>query len=236
MAYQQYTRLDLRNRLKLKFESVPFFTDEECNFMINEVLQWYNLYTGVWKTRVLIPTVAGQVYYTLPSTVVFDARMEYNGMPLANTWVDDLDTGQPGWEAETTATPGVPSQISVWAPVGMNTIAVWPADAAGANSLLLDGVHATPVLNTDGAYLDLDETEVDTLLGEVLFLLCFKDPSRTTHTMGWHEDFLRLVGVHNGRLLASNEFRSAQGLDATRERVPMAIGVTQPKPGGEAAS
>ena len=221
MAYQQVTLAELRSQLQAKFESVPFFTDIECNLAINESMQWYNLYTGVWKTRAVMLTVADQVYYTLPGTLVFNARMEFNTKPLNNSGLDDLDNGKPGWEAQTTATEGVPDAPEVWSPVGLAQFAIWPADHDGDNSLTIDGVHATPILTADTDYIDIDEGDIDSLLGEALALLCFKDPGRLPRVQAWHQEFIHTVTQRNGRLVAANAFRSALGLDLSRQTTPL---------------
>jgi hypothetical protein len=224
MAYQQVTLATLRTRLQAKFESVPFFTLAEQDAAINEALQWYNLYTGVWRQRTEMTTVADQVYYALPGHLVWGARVEFNGYPLALSSLSDLDNGQPGWEAQTTASGGtIPTRPQVWAPVGMTTIALWPADADGENGLIFDGVFETPTLSVPTDYVDLDDTELDALLGEALYLLCMKDPGRIQRVSNWHENFLANVVAHSRRLRAANAFLSAEGTNALRATVPLSV-------------
>lgn len=222
MPYTTVTRADLRARLQEKWESVPFWTDTEANFLINEALQWYNLYTGVWKVRQPFTTVANQVYYTTSSTVVYNARVEFNGKTLAKSFLHDIDNGRPTWESETTADGvDVPTEPQVWIPIGLTQIAIWPADATGSNGLLIDGVHVTPTLASDGATLDMEDSEIDAILGFALHLACFKDPGRAPRTIGWHDEFMRTVLSHNGRLNASDQFRFVAGLDGNRTAHPM---------------
>lgn len=224
MPYTQITRLQLREMLKSKWENVPFWTDAEANAGINEAIQWFNLYTGVWRWRVAMTTVAGQVYYTVPSTLIYNARCEYNGKTMAISSLTDMDNGRPGWEGETTADGGdVPTRPRMWIPVGMNLFAIWPADAAGQNSLLIDGVRETPTLDNDAAYLDLDDSDADIIVGEALFLLCFKDAGRFAHVSGWHQEFLRAVLGRVARLKASNMFLQAAGMDQARVTRPLSI-------------
>lgn len=225
MAYTQLTLGTLRSRLQAKYEDVPFWTDTEANFTINEVLQWYNLYTGVWRKRVSLTTVADQVYYTVPSTLIYNTRMEFNGRSTVISSFDDLDNGRPGWESETTTDGGaVPTLVQVWLPLGMNQFAIWPADGAGNNNLMIDGVRATPVLTNDSDFIDLDETEIDAVLGEALFLLAFKDSGRFSRVQGWHQEFLKTVASHNARLNASDQFRAAMGADVNRTTRPLSVG------------
>lgn len=224
MPYQQITLDTLRTRLQAKFESVPFFTVTEQDAAINEALQWYNLYTGVWRLRVEMTTVADQVYYAIPGSLVSSARVEYNGYPLTISSLSDMDNGRPGWEADTTADGGlVPTETQVWLPVGMNYIALWPADATGDNGLVIDGVHATPTLVFSTDTVDLDDTELDALLGEALYLLCFKDPGRAPRAAQWHQNFIQNVLAHSARLKASNMFLQPEGLDMNRSTVPVSV-------------
>lgn len=223
MPYQQTTLLQLRNQLKAKFESVPFFTDEECNLAINEALQWYNLYTGVWRQRVVLTTVARQVYYSVPSALLYNTRMEFNSMPMALTSLSDMDNGRPGWEAETTNDVDVPTIATRFIPVGINLFAIWPSDYVGQNSLTIDGVAQTPVLVNDADFVDLDDSELNDLLGEALYLLCFKDPGRLPRAKQWHKEFIDNIMQHNARLNASDAFRHATGVDQDRFAMPIAL-------------
>lgn len=223
MPYIQTTLLDLRTRLRAKWDHTPFWTATEANLAINETLQWYNLYTGVWRRRVVLPTIADQVVYATPAAFLAPVRMEFNGKPIAMSSLNDLDNGRPEWQSETTADAQNPDEPQLWAPIGMTTFAIWPADATGANSLTLDGVLATPVLTEDASTLDLDASEVDAVLGEALHIATFKDPARWPRTLGWHQEFLRTAMAHNSRLNASDVFRQAAGVDQARAAVPPAI-------------
>lgn len=220
MSYTQVTLATLRSRLQTKWEDVPFWVDAEANLAINEALQWYGLYTGVWRQRVVIPTVADQVLYTLPVSLIGTVRVDFNGKSIAMASLNDLDNGRPTWQSETTATSGAPSTPTYWAPVGMLQLALWPADAVGQNSLTIDGMRATPILTDDNAKVDLDASEVDPLLGEALHIAAFKDPALTPRTAGWHQEFLRTVLAHNSRLNASDAFRQAAGVDTFRQQTP----------------
>lgn len=217
MPYARVTRSQLRTALEAKWDDVPFWTTPEANAAINEALQWYGLYAGVWQERVVVTTVAGQSVYDAPLPLLCPTRMTYNGKSIAMTSVADMDNGRPGWATETTADTGVPTAVQLWAPVGLTAFAIWPADAVGNNSLTFDGVRVCPTLDTDSAFVDLDDSELDPLLGEALHIATFKDPARWPRTQGWHQEFLRTVLAHNGRLNASDLFRQAQGTDVYRQ-------------------
>lgn len=220
MPYSRVTLATLRTTLQAKWDDVPFWTPVEATLAINETLQWYNLGTGVWRQRVNLTTVADQVVYSTPAPLWMPVRMEFNGQPIAMSSLTDLDNGRPEWQSETTADAGVPSAPQFWAPIGLTQFAIWPADALGNNSLLMDGVLNTPVLTNDGDYIDLDDSELDPVLGEALHIAAFKDPSRWPRTQAWHVNFLTTLRSHNQRLDASNLFRQAQGTDNSRFTTP----------------
>lgn len=223
MPFSQVTLAQLRAQLQAKWESVPFWVDAEANFAINEALQWYNLYTGLWKSRVNMVTVADQTFYTIEGTLVYNARMEFNGRSLAQASLGDMDNGRPNWQGETTTSESTPTRPEVWLPVGMDTFAIWPADAAGQNSILVDGVMDTPILTTDNQFINIDQTEIDTILGEALHISAFKDPGRFPRTAPWHKAFLENVMAHNGRLKAANAFRFTQGVDREYQNRPLSV-------------
>lgn len=220
MAFTQVTRLQLRHILQDLWDDVPFWTDTEANLAINEALRWYNLYTGVWRQRVVIPTVADQVLYATPSAFIEPLRADFNGQSMAMTSIADLDAGRPTWQSETTDTVGAPNRPQFWAPVGMTQVAIWPADADGNNSLTFDGVLVTPVLTSDTQFVNLDQADLLPLAGEALSLASFKDPAKAATTAGWHQQFLATVLARNGRLNASDMFRQAVGTDQQRNTVP----------------
>lgn len=217
MAYASFSLSQLRTLLQDKWDRTPFWTVAEANIAINEVLQWYGLYTGVWQQKVNVTTVADQTIYAAPSPLLSPTRMTYNGKTLGMTSVADLDNGRPGWQTETTATAGAPTQVQLWAPVGLTHFAIWPADHAGQNSLTFDGVRQCPTLDTDGALVNLDDSELDAVLGEALYVAAFKDPARLALTQGWHTEFMTTVLAHNTRLNASDMFRQYQGTDTYRQ-------------------
>jgi hypothetical protein len=223
VAYTQVTLATLQTALEAKWESSPFWVTAEATLAINEALQWYNLYTGLWRQRVQMPTVAGQVIYSLTSGILLSpARVQFNSRPLAMASLDDLDDGRPEWQSETTDDADTPSTVQLWAPVGLTQLAIWPADADGANSLIIDGVRETPTLAAPGDFIDIDDSEINAILGEALHIATFKDPGRFPRTQGWHQEFLRTVMAHNARLNASDHFRQAAGVDQKRITTPPA--------------
>lgn len=177
MSYLQVTFGNLRTDLKSTFSSSPYWSDAEYRLAINEALRQYNLATGLWHDRVVMPTVASQVYYTVNSNLLHNTRVEFNEKTMTRESIDNMDTGRPSWEGQTTASGGsVPTRPKVWIPVGIKTFAIWPADAAGSNSLTIDGVMATPTFTeaTLDDFIDLGEEDHDAILTYAAHLLQFK--------------------------------------------------------------
>ena len=223
MPYQSVTLAQFRTELQEKLESVPFWQNSEANNAINESLRQWNMLTGQWKKSQTTPTVANQIWYTFSSSFVYNMRVSFNGQSLDITSTGSLDNGRSSWEGETTASGSpVPTRPLHWAPSGLRRLAIWPADAVGANSLLLDGVCITPVLTADADFLDLAQSEHDAILGEALCLLTFKEGgSRFEAAKIFHQQFLLAASQVNERLSASAYFRKAMGLDLYRGEKPI---------------
>lgn len=224
MAYQRTTLATLRLRLQERWESVPFWSNGEALWALNEALRKWNLYTGQWKTILPLATVANQVWYTLPSTLVLPFRAEWQSYPLTVSSLEDIDNFRSRWEGETTATGGiVPTRPKLIIPAGMSLIAIWPADSVGGSNMLLDGVRQTPTLAADTDFVDLGEEELHALLGEALCLAAFKEGgARFTACQRFHQEFLQAAAYKSGRLRASSVFRKMAGLDVARQQRPRA--------------
>jgi hypothetical protein len=226
VPYTAITLATLRNSLQARWEGSVFWTDQEAREGLNESLHWWNLLTGQWKRTEILPTLANQVWYPLSSTLVYTVQVQFGSLPMDQTSVEDLDNGRAGWEGETTASGSpVPSRPTCWAPAGLKSIAIWPADAVGGVTMVVDGVRATPTLVADTDYLDLGQEELDTLLGETLHRLTFKEGGkRLTSTLSWHKDFIAAAMAKNSRLSASALFRQIMGQDVGRAQAPFAVG------------
>lgn len=238
MAYQSLTLAQLRARLEARVESVPFWVDAEANDAINEALLTWGMLTGRWKTRVVLATTPGTVDYALPSAMTYRMRVAFNGHPLSPSALADLDLGRPDWRTETTADGGsVPSRPTLWAPLSLNLIYIWPADAAGGNSLVVDGVATTPVLTADGQYVDLAEADISTLLGFALHVLTYKKGGPWfAATQGLFRAFVEAAAAENSLITTTQWYRRFAGLDM-RDLQPVSnqpSSVGQLVPGGGA--
>lgn len=229
MPYQQVTLATLQQDLKDKWESVPFWTDAQATSYLNESLRCWNMLTGQWKRRETIVTVANQVWYALTSTMVYNMRVDFSNFPLEISSVQDLDNGRPNWEGERTNSGGsVPTRPTIWAPAGLKLLAIWPADAVGGTTLVIDSVRQTPVLAAAGDFVDLGQTEHGAILGYALHIATFKiGGARHEATKSFYRSFLAAAGDLNSRLRASTFYRKAMGQDVGRFQRPIRVSPPQ---------
>jgi len=215
MAYASVTLSNLRQRLQDKWEGVPFWSEEEALTAINESLHVWNMLTAMWKVRATVLTTPNDPWVPLPSTMTYGLRVEFGGHPLGLSSIQALDLAIPRWQGQTTASGGsVPTSPRVFAKAGINLLAIWPADAVGLNSLVVDSVTETPVLQTNDDTVDVGEEDLNTLLGYALHVASFKEAGpRWQSTQGYYRAFMTAAADRNHRLRTSAYFRVAMGLD-----------------------
>ena len=223
MPYSSLTLADLKVLLKDRFERIRFVTDDECRLAINETLREWNLWTGKWRRRALYTTVAGQYEYSLGTTLTYAGAVRVSGAPLHPSSMADLEIGRPSWRTETVVSGGdVPTVPTIWAPLSLSQIVVWPAVSAGiVDALAVDGVSNTPVLVEDADTVDLGDESLDVLIDFALHVALFKyGGPQWSATLPYHQAFLRAAAEENGRLKANQKFRRAAGLDRRRDMQP----------------
>lgn len=232
MAYQQFTRAQLRSQLleRLGGAGTTFWTTDELNGYIQESLRVWNSLTGFWRTRQVITTVANQVWYTVAGTITSSMRVAFNNQGLIPSSMEDLDTGEQYWESETTASGGtVPTQPQLYAIGALNLIGIWPADAAGGNALQVDGIASTPILAADGDFVNIGKEELTAILDYSEHAALFKEGgAEFVATLPSDENpgailgnFLKAAGKRNATLMQSEMYRLWLGGDvAGREKNP----------------
>lgn len=216
MAYTALTLADLKVLLADRTDHVRFWTDREARLAWNEALRDWNLLTGAWRRRVIYPSVAFQTEYALGATLTYGMAAKINGLPLIKTAIWDLDLGRPSWRGETIASGGdVPTVPTIWAPISLQQIAIWPALTTSLpNVLTVDGISATPVLEEDADFVDLNDAHVDVLTEYALHILTFKQGGPTWRaTKPAFTAFLQAAADENGRLKANQAFRRAAQID-----------------------
>lgn len=204
-------RIQLQDRLELK----RFWSDQELLDATNEGLYLWNLLTGTWRTTQSITTVAGQYDYVLSSSLLYRTRLTYNTLPLSPSSRTELNLGRPKWRTETTTSGGdVPSRPTLFAPISLQLIYLWPADAVGGGTLLVEGVAATPILVEEADTIDLADETLNVLLGYALHVLSFKKGGPAfAATQPLFKAFLAEAAEQNSRIKTTTFYRKLMGLD-----------------------
>jgi len=216
-GYQQFTLAQLQ---ALFYEQLGgntvFWRTDEVTRILQEAFRVFNCMTGFWRDRVDIsPTVANQVYYNVPSGLTYLYRVEVNGVALTSTDLYGLDYGQPTWESEVCTSSAIPQ---MFAPVGFNLFALWPASFAGAESLVVEGVTPAPVLTNVGN-VNLGQDELDMILSYALHVAQFKEGGQEFEASQERlKLFLKQAGSRNAVLMQSSKFRKWMGLEGQRKR------------------
>lgn len=222
--YSQTTLADLKTLMQQRWDQVVFWTQEEARLALNETLRDWNLLTGRWRTRVTLSVTGGQPEVALPGTMTYGMRVTTAaGRPIIPSSLLELDLGHPSWRLETTATGlTVPPVPTVWAPLSLTRIAIWPTyGVTTVNALYADGVLATPVLVNDTDYVDVGEEVLDILVDEALHVAAFKEAAaRWRATRPYFDAFLEAAADENGLLKANQAYRRWAGLDRRRDLQP----------------
>lgn len=229
MAYLTVNRAQFRQLLRNQLGSgglaTSFWRDAELNFIIQESLRFYNLLTGYWKTRAVTATVANQIWYNVPGIITSAMRVSFNGFPLRPESLWNIDFGRNGWESETTTTGGdVPTRPKYFVIGGLAKVAIWPADAAGANGLVLDGIAVTPLLTSDASFLDIGQEDMNCLLDLCQHIAAFKEGGvEFKASMASFQSFLKMAGNRNAILQRCATWRKWLGVDTGRMKLPLKV-------------
>lgn len=227
MPLTETTLQELLTEMGQRWAGTPFWTDDDALQAINEALRFWNLLTGQWKGQVALPT-STSFFYTVPTTLTFQFRVTWNGIPLQPTSIRGLDLGSPNWRNQTVSTGNpVPARPTRFAPCGLKSFAIWPKDVVLTNSLIVEGVTNTPVLVNPGDFLDLGDEERDPILKEALHVASFKVGGAIwKKTFAFHQAFLLAAVDRNSRLKADTLLRRIAGFDFGRPLDPLRLPVS----------
>jgi hypothetical protein len=222
MPYQQVTLAQLLEQLESSYESAPFWTRPQAIRYINQMLRLWNLLTGTWKQKVLVASPSpSSPYVVIPGSLTYSTQVVWGptGQPLRPTSLAELDAGAPRWEEAT----GVPT---LWAPVGLTLIAVYPADPTGGLPFLIDGVARTPTLAALTDFVDLGSQDATAIAHGALYPASFlRGAAALKAAEPYMREFVEAARQQNSRLSSSSYYRKFLGLDdgmANREVVPRA--------------
>jgi len=216
-GYSQVTLPDLIAQFYQRMgNNQAFWRQDEVIGILQEAVRVFNVLVGFWRGRVdMGGTLQNRVWYGVPGGMSYLYRIEVNGQPLGSSSLWDLDYGQPGWMDET----DVPA---VWAPVGANLFALWPASAAGGESLIVEGVQTAPILTSVG-FINLGQDEVSMVLDYAEHVAQFKEGGQEFEASQLQlTNFLKKAGERNAVLMQSAKFRNWMGLTDQKKR-PMRV-------------
>lgn len=236
MAYTRYTLEQLREQLQDRWDGSPYWETPDADNAINEALLLWNALTGYWRTRITITIPANDPYGAIPGTLVQGCAISIAGSPLVPGSILGLSMTRPNWRRETVLTTGCPSLPTIWAPIALNSIIIWPAAVTDVEASI-DGVRRTPRLTADGDFLDADDTVVNTLIGYALHAATFMAPASVhDRTQGYLEDFLAQAVDRNQALKATDWYKRAQRASRQQKllalKVPALQGDDSGGPGG----
>lgn len=217
MPYTTTTLADLQQLMVQRWDQVVFWTPEEARLALNEALREWNLLTGRWRTRVALSALAATPEIALPGVLTYAMRViTAAGAPVHPTSILELDLGEPQWRLQTAAAP------TLWAPVSLTQIAIWPSyPAAASAALVCDGVMRTPVLVAPTDLVDLGEEILDVLTDMALHVAAFKEAGdRWRATRPYFETFLQAAADENALLNTNQAYRRYAGLDRRRDLQP----------------
>ena len=204
---QQFTLTQIQGMFYDRVQRSPFFANSEVTGFINEALRVWSCLTGYWKQRIVMTTLPSLPYYSLAGFLSSGMHIEWNSKPLDQSSVTNWDKGYPLWEGQ----PGTPLE---WAPIGISLIGIRPADIAGGNSLVIDGLTVAPTLSAPGSFIDIVAEELSSLLSYCQYLAAFKEGGAEFEAaIPLYQGFLKAASVKNEKLLASAVFRKAMGMD-----------------------
>lgn len=231
MAFIVRTLADLKADLAIKTDHSNAWSDDEYRLALNETLRDWNLLTGRWRRRVAYLMTSTTWEYDLGATLTYGMSVKVRGLPLHPCSIWDLDLGRPTWRTETTLSGGsVPTTPTIWAPVSLQQIVIWPAHGGDAviDALTVDGVSATPVLVEDPDFVDLGDEHLDVLMDYALHVLLFKQGGPLWQgTKPFFQAFLQAAAEENSRLKSNQKFRRAAGLNRRRDLQPTKDAPTQ---------
>lgn len=228
MPYTSTTRATLRVLLQQRYESSPFWTDTDANLAINQTLRTWNMLTGYWRHRIVVNNQPNDPLVAIPGTLVQQTAITWQGKHMTGVAAAELNFLTTDWWQARVGDTGVPRRPTFWAPVGLNLIAIYPASVV-VGSLEIDGVRTTPVLSSDGEFVDIGSEEFDILTGYALHVCALKaGASFLDRTKPYLEAFIKAAVERNHLLKMTRWFTHFQKEGYAWSMVPDAPVTGQP--------
>ena len=213
-GFQNTTLAQLQTQLAERYAGRIFWSADAARRAINEAMRIWNVLVGQWHTNYPFVTLAGDPYVPMTGGVFKALRVKYNSVALNMSSLDALDARFPNWRS----TSGTPS---LWAPVSLTTVVIYPNDAVGGNAISVDAYSPAPILVNPGDFINLGSEEFSTLLGYALHVLSQSAGiADLKSTQGLYVAFMKAAAVRNEYFANSSFYRKLIGLDRMRFNDP----------------
>ncbi len=207
MAYARVTFSTLRTQLddRLKTQG-NFWNQLEKDRAINEAVAIWQSMTGdhiIEITQTISDSTANLVTLVTNDTAgksLSVLRMNQSSGPaLREMHYYDLDQGFYGWRTETAAS--TTQRPAYWSPVGIDKIFIYPRTGA-SQAYRFTCYGEIAVLTAAGDYIDINEGELQRLMGMAQALLAFKEgvTEGTENANALRDLFLQVAQTRNKEL------------------------------------
>lgn len=145
-------------RVQERWDRGAYWTAQDAADALEIGVAVWQAAVGAWTARIVPLASPGDPLIPAPGLEQVTA-VRYLGRPLVRTTLEALSYMRPSWRVDMAGDPGIPSAPEYWAPVGLTTVAVWPAPSA-MGGFTLDGLSAPPVITlllADSLPIDLPE-------------------------------------------------------------------------------
>jgi hypothetical protein len=215
---QRVQLVTLKARLtELVGNNSVFWVDQEKRDAFNEALCVFQAMTGTSTEEIDMGVQSGEVWYSSPLQICSIQRISWNGTPLTETSLAELDNGFPGWEDTAAGTP------LYWAPSGLTEFILYPPASSG--SLHVEGISDAVRVFEDGDWLNLEEEKFHALLAYGHHYLTFKEGGvELESSMGDLREFVLFAADENAELRKTSLYRRYMGLPKDETENPPSIG------------
>ena len=166
-----------------------FYPQAEVDRAINEQVTVANLFTGLYQSSVIISTQANRFFYAVPAPMVAPLAVSIGGKRLNLCTLAALASRERSWIRHTTATRG---PIMSWIPLGIRRLGIYPADAVGGKTLLVEGIIDPPGLVNGTDTLRTTDEIMDGIVVMSAHVLQLKDGGKVfADTATAYQGFLR---------------------------------------------
>lgn len=231
-AYNRISLSQLVQRMTERLgDNAVFWQTPEKKYALNEAIRMWAVMTGQWTVRISLPAQAGQIFYDVPRQIVSVQRMKFvdSGVfgstttLMYQTSLAELDFGIPHWQEPTSF--GTPQ---LWAPVGLNKVAIYPFTASSVGGLWFEGIALAPyMIGNDN--INIGDEEVNRILDYAHHYCAFKESGlEFDETQPLMENFAGACVQRNQRLLATGIFRNYLGESKDEQQRPPRTPSAQP--------